>query len=216
MTTITEKLKKEIARLEAHRRDVEMSDDKAYTNGRIKRIDDDLSFARKLLEHAAFHEHYKLMEAAGGPVIGVEAVDNKTVVKLPSWGSAEAAGADLHAHFESKRDFMPIPPRERALVPTGLIFAIPKGYEGQVRPRSGLALKNGITVLNTPGTLDSDYRGEVRVLLLNTSNETFVVNHGDRIAQLVIAKIERPTFAFTGGVISDTARGTGGFGSTGV
>jgi len=130
---------------------------------------------------------------------------------LPSYETANAAGMDLRANIVSA---LSISPMERLLVPTGLFIEIPPGYEAQVRPRSGLALKHGITVLNTPGTIDADYRGEVKVLLVNLGNETFNLQAGDRIAQLVIAKHETAEWQITS-ALSETSRGAGGYGSTG-
>lgn len=128
----------------------------------------------------------------------------------PIYSSAGAAGADLRACIESE---MVLQPGDRLAVPTGVTLAIPPGYEGQVRPRSGLAKNHGVTVLNAPGTIDSDYRGEVHVLLVNLGREQYVVRRGDRIAQLVIASVLHVSFA--SGVLSETDRGAGGFGSTG-
>lgn len=128
---------------------------------------------------------------------------------VPKYQTEEAAGFDLHS-IEEKT----IKAGERDVIKTGLAVALPKGYELQVRPRSGLALKNGITVLNTPGTVDSDYRGELMVILLNTSNEDFAVKKGDRIAQAVIKEILQADFAVVD-ELDSTERGTGGFGSTG-
>ncbi|MCX7028933.1 MAG: dUTP diphosphatase [Spirochaetes bacterium] len=132
--------------------------------------------------------------------------------RLPAYQSSGAAGADLHAHIDAD---LVIPPGGRALVPTGLFVEIPPGFEGQVRPRSGLAAGHGVTVLNAPGTVDSDYRGEVRVILINLGAETFCVRHGDRIAQLVIAPVVRADFS-RAGEVGGTERGSGGFGSTGA
>ena len=132
--------------------------------------------------------------------------------RLPAYQSAGAAGADLHAHLDAD---LVISPGARALVPTGLVLEIPAGFEGQVRPRSGLAAGHGVTVLNAPGTIDSDYRGEVKVILVNLGAEPFRVRPGDRIAQLVIAPVVRAGFGRAAG-IGDTARGGGGFGSTGT
>jgi dUTP pyrophosphatase len=134
----------------------------------------------------------------------------RPTAQLPAYGSSEAAGADLHS-VESVR----VGPGCRALVKTGIAIELPVGYEAQVRPRSGLALKNGITVLNTPGTVDSDYRGEVGVILFNSSNTNFIVAAGDRIAQLVIAPVNQATFREVE-KLDDSERGAGGFGSTGV
>ena len=131
---------------------------------------------------------------------------------LPSYQSRGAAGADVSASLPSP---LTIAPGERALVPTGLFLEIPEGYEVQVRPRSGLAARHGITVLNAPGTIDSDYRGEVKVLLVNLGQESFTIAPGDRIAQLVAAKVERATFTETQ-ALGVTERSDGGFGSTGV
>lgn len=128
---------------------------------------------------------------------------------VPKYQTEEAAGFDLHS-IEEKT----IKAGERDVIKTGLAVALPKGYELQVRPRSGLALKNGITVLNTPGTVDSDYRGELMVILLNTSNEDFAVKKGNRIAQAVIKEILQADFAVVD-ELDSTERGTGGFGSTG-
>jgi dUTP pyrophosphatase len=133
---------------------------------------------------------------------------------LPSYQSEGAAGLDLVAAVPEEEGFV-LPPLGRALVPTGLVFQIPQGYEGQVRPRSGLAVKNGVTVLNAPGTIDSDYRGEVRVALVNLSAEPFTVQRGMRIAQLVIAPVTR-ALPVAVVAVGTTARGTGGFGSTGL
>lgn len=134
-------------------------------------------------------------------------------VALPSYETTGAAGADLRANLPD-RGTVEIQPGARALVPTGLRMAIPEGYEVQVRPRSGLALKQGVTVANAPGTIDSDYRGEVGVILINLGNEPFVVGHGDRIAQMVVAPVVQAGFTVVDS-LDDTARGAGGFGSTG-
>ena len=131
--------------------------------------------------------------------------------RLPTYATDGAAGADLYARLDNP---LLLPPGGRALVPTGLAMALPKGFELQIRPRSGLALKHGITVLNTPGTVDSDYRGEIGVILLNTSDTPFTVSPGDRIAQAVLARHETAVFAETD-ALPPTARGAGGFGSTG-
>lgn len=132
--------------------------------------------------------------------------------RLPRYASSESAGADLSAALDEP---MVIEAGGWALVPTGLAMQLPSGFEAQVRPRSGLALKAGITVLNTPGTIDSDYRGEVSVILINHAKEPFVVNDGDRIAQLVIAACTQAAFTLTT-VLDESGRGDGGFGSTGV
>ena len=133
--------------------------------------------------------------------------------RLPVYSSSQAAGADLCACLGN--DTMTLEPHKWALVPTGIRIALPVGYEAQVRPRSGLAAKAGITVLNTPGTIDSDYRGEVKVILINHSDVPFVINDGDRIAQMVIARHETASFEVVTS-LDETKRGEGGFGSTGV
>ena len=138
-------------------------------------------------------------------------VVNTSSHPLPAYTTAGSAGMDVCAHLESPITLKPL---ERRLIPTGLYLEIPQGYEVQVRPRSGLALKHGITVLNTPGTVDSDYRGEVGVILVNLSNEPFEVQPGERIAQLVAAAVEQITWQETQ-ALSETQRGEGGFGSTG-
>jgi len=135
-------------------------------------------------------------------------------LQLPAYETALAAGADLRAALQEDAP-MKLAQGARALVPTGLAMALPAGYEAQIRPRSGLAYKHGITVLNTPGTIDADYRGEVKVLLINHGSDTFTINRGERIAQMIIAPITQPDFEVVS-ELSDTARGEGGFGSTGV
>jgi dUTP pyrophosphatase len=141
-------------------------------------------------------------------------LDHAKDLPAPAYATAGAAGMDLVAAV-AEAEPLTIAPGARAAVPTGLIFAIPEGFEGQVRPRSGLALKNGVTVLNAPGTIDSDYRGEVKVILVNTSSEPFSISRGMRIAQIIFAKVEqlRPVEASS---LDETVRGDGGFGSTGV
>ena len=131
---------------------------------------------------------------------------------MPKYETPLSAGVDLRANLDENITLKPL---ERALVKTGLFMAIPAGYEAQVRPRSGLAFKKGITVLNSPGTIDADYRGEIGVILVNLSSEDFVVEDGERIAQLVVAKCEQAEFEETQ-ELSETERGAGGFGSTGV
>ena len=130
---------------------------------------------------------------------------------IPEYKTLGAAGADVCALVDSPVE---LAPGDRALIGTGLFFAIPDGYEIQVRPRSGLAAKNGVTVLNTPGTIDSDYRGELKVILINLGKEKFTVNKGDRIAQIVAAPVTRAAFAVVDS-LDQTERGSGGFGSTG-
>ena len=131
---------------------------------------------------------------------------------LPAYATSQSAGMDLRANIESP---ITLHPMERTLVPTGIRVELPEGYEAQVRPRSGLALKHGITVLNTPGTIDSDYRGELKVLLVNLSNDDFEVNAGERVAQMVIARHETATWEEVE-VLDETERGEGGYGHTGV
>ena len=137
---------------------------------------------------------------------------NKSKHPLPNYETNASAGMDLRANLTESITLKPL---ERAIVKTGLFIELPIGYEAQVRPRSGLAAKNGITVLNAPGTIDADYRGEIGVILVNLSNETFVIQNGERIAQLVIAKHERAEWVAVN-ELSETSRGAGGFGSTGV
>ncbi|MDX1617667.1 MAG: dUTP diphosphatase [Balneolaceae bacterium] len=132
---------------------------------------------------------------------------------LPAYESAYAAGMDVRAALVDRT--VTLEPGERALVPTGLQMALPEGYEAQIRPRSGLAYRNGITMLNTPGTIDADYRGELKVLAVNLGREPFTINHGDRIAQMIIAPIQQLPVEEVDD-LPDTERGSGGFGSTGV
>lgn len=139
-------------------------------------------------------------------------VINKSKHSLPSYETIASAGLDVRANIDESIELKPL---ERVLVKTGLFMEIPVGFECQVRPRSGLALKKGISVLNSPGTVDADYRGEVGVILINLSNETFVVEDGERIAQLVFAKVKQAKWIEVD-VLSNTDRGEGGFGSTGV
>lgn len=136
---------------------------------------------------------------------------NKSGHPLPQYETTASAGLDLRANLDAPIDLKPL---ERAIVKTGLFIELPVGYEAQVRPRSGLAAKHGITVLNTPGTIDADYRGEIGVILVNLSAETFTVQNGERIAQLVIAQHERAEWNEVS-ELSETTRGAGGFGSTG-
>lgn len=137
---------------------------------------------------------------------------NKSKHPTPSYETKQSAGMDLRANLDEP---IVLKPLQRAIVKTGLFMALPTGYEAQVRPRSGLAAKKGITVLNTPGTIDADYRGEIGVILVNLSNEDFEVKDGERIAQLVIAKHEQIEWVRVS-ELNETDRGTGGFGSTGV
>jgi len=136
---------------------------------------------------------------------------NKSKHPLPEYKTAFSAGVDLAANLEEE---VVLKPLERKLIPTGLYIELPAGYEAQVRPRSGLALKNGLTVLNTPGTIDADYRGEIRVILINLSSEDFCIRNGERIAQMVIAKHETAVWEQVD-ELEDSERGAGGFGSTG-
>ena len=139
-------------------------------------------------------------------------VINKGHQPLPAYATSQSAGMDLRANIDES---IVLHPMERRLVPTGLHIALPQGFEAQIRPRSGLALKHGITVLNTPGTIDADYRGEVMVLLINFSDTDFVINDGERIAQMVVARHEQIEFQLVD-ELDDTERGAGGYGHTGV
>ncbi|WP_407495213.1 dUTP diphosphatase [Pseudooceanicola sp. MF1-13] len=152
------------------------------------------------------------MKPVGISVAWTEAADRQ--IALPTFATAGAAGADVRANLPEAAS-VELAPGARALIPTGLRMAIPDGFEVQVRPRSGLALKHGVTVANAPGTIDSDYRGELGVILVNLGDQPFVVTHGERIAQLVVAPVVQASFE----VVADldaTDRGTGGFGSTGT
>ncbi|MCI6459831.1 MAG: dUTP diphosphatase [Prevotella sp.] len=139
-------------------------------------------------------------------------VINKGHHPLPQYATEQSAGMDLRANIDEQ---IVIQPMQRLLIGTGLHIALPKGYEAQIRPRSGLALKHGITVLNSPGTIDADYRGEIGVLLINLSDKDFVINDGERIAQMVIARHEQAQFALVE-ALDETERGEGGYGHTGV
>ena len=139
-------------------------------------------------------------------------VINKGRQPLPAYATKQSAGMDLRANIDEP---VVLRPMERRLIPTGLFIALPEGYEAQVRPRSGLALKRGITVLNSPGTIDADYRGEVGVLLINLSQEDFTIEAGERIAQMVIARHEQADFVLVS-ELDETERGAGGYGHTGV
>lgn len=131
---------------------------------------------------------------------------------MPTYATSQSAGMDLRANLEEP---IVLHPMERRLIPTGLHIALPEGYEAQVRPRSGLALKHGLTVLNAPGTIDADYRGEIGVVLINLSQEDFTINDGERIAQLVVARYEQVEFSLVE-TLDETERGEGGYGHTGV
>ena len=142
----------------------------------------------------------------------IEKLPHYKNLKLPAYQSLHSAGMDLYAALEEPKT---IGSGERALIPSGLRVAIPNGYEAQIRPRSGLALKHGITLLNTPGTIDADYRGEVKVLIINLGDKEYTINHGDRIAQMILAPVTRlPVMEVNN--LPETKRGMGGFGSTGV
>ena len=136
---------------------------------------------------------------------------NRSSNPLPAYETAGSAGMDLRADLESPLSLLPF---ERSLIPTGLFIELPHGYEAQIRPRSGIALKQGITCLNSPGTVDSDYRGELKIILINLSNTVQIINHGDRIAQMIIAKTERAELMVVSG-LNVSQRGEGGFGHTG-
>ncbi|MBR5982779.1 MAG: dUTP diphosphatase [Bacteroidales bacterium] len=136
---------------------------------------------------------------------------NKSTNALPQYATPQSAGIDLRANLT---EAVTLKPMERKLIPTGLFIELPEGYEAQIRPRSGLALKHGITVLNTPGTIDADYRGEIGVILVNLSNENFTIEHGERICQMVIARHEQAEWIQVE-ELNETERGAGGFGHTG-
>ena len=144
--------------------------------------------------------------------ISVKRLPHNTDLPLPEYETVQSAGMDLPAAIDSP---MTLSPGEHAMVPTGLAIALPGGYEAQIRPRSGLAARNGVTVLNTPGTIDADYRGEVKVILINLGTEPFEIERGMRIAQMVIAPVTQGKLTEVDD-LSDTARGAGGFGSTGL
>ena len=152
------------------------------------------------------------MPASATVKVPLKRLDNGADLALPQYETAGSAGADIRAAVDAP---LRLEPGQRTLVPAGFAMALPAGYEAQVRPRSGLAVKNGITVLNAPGTIDSDYRGEVRVPLINLGDEAFTVERGMRIAQLVIAPVVQAGFDEVSD-LDETARGAGGFGSTGV
>ena len=147
------------------------------------------------------------------PVIPIQRLPHSEGLPLPAYETAQAAGMDLRAAVPEHEPFV-LRPGARHAVPTGLAFALPAGFEGQVRPRSGLALKAGVTCLNTPGTIDADYRGEVKVILINLGSEPFEIRRGDRVAQLVLAPVTRAAWLRVE-ELDATERGEGGFGSTG-
>ncbi|WP_293898800.1 dUTP diphosphatase [Phenylobacterium sp.] len=148
------------------------------------------------------------------PIVPIARLPHGAGIPLPAYETAQAAGMDLRAAVPEAEPLV-LRPGDRHPVPTGLAFALPEGFEGQVRPRSGLAFKHGVTCLNTPGTIDADYRGEVKVILINHGSEDFTIRRGDRIAQLVIAPVAQARWAEVAS-LDDTARGSGGFGSTGA
>lgn len=137
---------------------------------------------------------------------------NLSAHPLPSYETESSAGMDLRANLENA---LVLKPMQRSLVPTGLYIELPDGYEAQIRPRSGLALKHGVTILNSPGTIDADYRGEIKILLINFSDTDFTINNGDRIAQMIVSKHEKVKWA-TAESLNETARGIGGYGHTGI
>ena len=139
-------------------------------------------------------------------------VINKSSNPLPTYSTEYSSGLDLRANLDND---LVIKPLQRVLVPTGLFIELTEGYEAQIRPRSGLAIKYGITVLNTPGTIDTDYRGEIKIILINLSNEDFTIHHGDKIAQMVIAKFEKADLKIVDS-LSETVRSDGGFGHSGI
>ena len=151
---------------------------------------------------------------SGSPVIGIVRLPHGVGIDLPAYETTGSAGMDLRAAVTDGERLV-LKPGKRALVPTGMIFEVPQGFEAQIRPRSGLAFKNGITCLNTPGTIDSDYRGEVQVLLINLGEEKFVIERGMRIAQMVIAPVVQAVVT-EAELATTTDRGAGGFGSTGL
>lgn len=144
-------------------------------------------------------------------ILKVKKVKDNNDLPMPNYMSEWASGMDLYADIEESLEIRPL---ERVLIPTGLIFEIPKGYEAEIRPRSGLAIKYGITILNTPGTIDSDYRGEVKIILINLSDKPYLINRGDRIAQMVIKEVVRAKVLVTDN-LEETKRNSGGFGHTG-
>lgn len=144
--------------------------------------------------------------------IGMQILPHAQNLSLPSYATEQSAGMDLSAAIDGQLE---LAPGQRALVPTGIAIALPIGHEAQIRPRSGLAAKNGVTVLNTPGTIDADYRGEIKVILINHGQETFTIERGMRIAQMIVARHERATWDIVD-FLDETKRGQGGFGSTGT
>jgi dUTP pyrophosphatase len=155
---------------------------------------------------------YKGSEMTQTIKINFKYLENGKDLPLPVYSTPQSAGADLYAAIEAPITLKPL---ERTLVPCGFSLELPEDYEAQIRPRSGLAFKNGVTVLNTPGTIDADYRGEIKILLVNLSNEAFTINRADRVAQMIIAPVTQGQFEIVS-EINDTVRSAGGFGSTGV
>jgi len=150
---------------------------------------------------------------SAGVVVRVRRLPGAADLPLPRYMTPHAAGCDLHAAVPEP---VTLAPGGRAMIPTGLAIALPDGYEAQVRPRSGLAARSGVTCLNSPGTIDADYRGEIRVILVNHGGEPFTVERGSRVAQMIVAPVTRAIFEETPGDLDDTERGAGGFGSTGL
>jgi dUTP pyrophosphatase len=146
-------------------------------------------------------------------IIDITKLDNSQDLSLPQHATAHSAGVDLVAAIDEN---LLIEPNQRILIPTGIAISIPEGFEGQVRPRSGLAVKNGITVINAPGTIDSDYRGEIKVPLINLGDKDFIIERGMRIAQLIIARYEKIAWNLVNQLPQNTTRGNAGFGSTGL
>jgi len=145
--------------------------------------------------------------------VAVKPLKNAVGLKLPSYATSQSAGMDLTAALE---EALELGPGERALIPTGLSIALPKGYEAQIRPRSGLAINHGVTVLNTPGTIDADYRGEIKVILINHGQEPYTVQRGVRIAQMVVERFSHVDWQIVNDIDDNSERGEGGFGSTGT
>lgn len=158
-----------------------------------------------------YHQQNKYSRKQFNKMVNIKVI-NKGHHPLPAYATSQSAGMDLRANIDESITLQPL---ERQLISTGLYIALPEGYEAQVRPRSGLALKHGITVLNSPGTIDADYRGEIKVLLVNLSQENFVINDGERIAQMVIARHETAVFNEVT-ELDETERGAGGYGHTGI
>ncbi|MEL6213439.1 MAG: dUTP diphosphatase [Pseudomonadota bacterium] len=152
--------------------------------------------------------------ATNAPIVKIKRLENGAGLELPAYQTALAAGADVRAAIPAEAP-LTLAPGERFMVPTGVAIALPPGWEAQMRPRSGLAAKHGIACVNAPGTIDADYRGELKVILINHGTEDFIINRGDRIGQMVVAPVFQAQFEETD-ALDDTERGTGGFGSTGV